>query len=30
MTNTNKTVIVLTTNLLVDIINKIYNGSFSR
>jgi len=30
MMNTNKTVIVLITNLLVDIINKIYNDSFSR
>jgi len=30
MMNTNKTVIVLTTNLLVNIINKIYNDSFSR
>jgi len=28
--DTNKTIIVLTTNLLVDIINKIYNDSFSR
>jgi len=30
MMNTSKTIIVLTTNLLVDIINKIYNGPFSR
>jgi len=28
--NINKTVIILTTNLLVDIINKIYSCSFSR